>query len=70
MADDTMRPFLVKCPACKKETAWEGNPFRPFCSERCRIVDLGKWAADEYRIPDVGSPPDGEDAHNKKRTEH
>lgn len=39
------------CPACKKETAWEGNPYRPFCSERCRLTDLGKWAAEEYRIP-------------------
>ncbi len=39
------------CPACKKEAKWENNPFRPFCSERCRLIDLGKWAAEEYRIP-------------------
>jgi len=38
------------CPFCKKESVWEGNPFRPFCSERCRLIDLGKWAAEEYRI--------------------
>ena len=38
------------CPVCKKESIWEGNPFRPFCSERCRLADLGKWAAEEYRI--------------------
>ena len=42
--------MLVTCPNCKKETAWEENPFRPFCSERCRLIDLGKWASDEYRI--------------------
>jgi endogenous inhibitor of DNA gyrase (YacG/DUF329 family) len=40
----------IFCPVCKKETAWKDNPFRPFCSERCRILDLGKWAAEEYRI--------------------
>jgi len=42
--------MLVKCPQCKKEAAWEENPFRPFCSERCRLLDLGKWASEEYRI--------------------
>ena len=35
---------------CKKETTWDGNPFRPFCSERCRMRDLGKWASEEYCI--------------------
>jgi len=29
---------------------WEGNPFRPFCSERCRLIDLGRWASEEYRL--------------------
>jgi endogenous inhibitor of DNA gyrase (YacG/DUF329 family) len=41
----------IKCPVCRKETAWEDNPFRPFCSERCRLLDLGKWASENYRIP-------------------
>jgi endogenous inhibitor of DNA gyrase (YacG/DUF329 family) len=40
----------VKCPICKKESEWEGNPFRPFCSERCKTIDLGAWATGEYRI--------------------
>lgn len=40
----------VKCPVCKKETEWEGNPFRPFCSERCKTKDLGGWASEEYTI--------------------
>jgi endogenous inhibitor of DNA gyrase (YacG/DUF329 family) len=38
------------CPLCRKETARNDNPFRPFCSERCRLIDLGKWASEEYRI--------------------
>jgi hypothetical protein len=41
----------VKCPYCRKLTSWEDNPFRPFCSERCRMIDLGAWTGGEYRIP-------------------
>ncbi len=40
----------MKCPICEKESAWEGNPNRPFCSERCRIIDLGRWSAEEYSV--------------------
>ncbi len=41
----------IKCPICKKNARWDDNPFRPFCSERCRLMDLGRWAYEEYRIP-------------------
>jgi endogenous inhibitor of DNA gyrase (YacG/DUF329 family) len=41
----------VKCPKCGKETSFEGNPFRPFCSERCKLVDLGKWLSGSYSVP-------------------
>lgn len=40
----------MKCPICKKPVAWEGNPDRPFCSERCRVIDLGNWSAEDYRV--------------------
>ncbi|MFN6203842.1 MAG: DNA gyrase inhibitor YacG [Acidobacteriota bacterium] len=40
----------VVCPSCHKETTWEDNPSRPFCSERCRLIDLGRWATEEYRV--------------------
>ena len=40
----------TRCPLCKKEAAWDNNPFRPFCSERCRVVDLGRWVDEEYRV--------------------
>jgi endogenous inhibitor of DNA gyrase (YacG/DUF329 family) len=33
------------------------NPYRPFCSERCKLIDLGQWAAESYRIPDSGDVP-------------
>ncbi len=39
----------MKCPICKKETTLE-NEFYPFCSERCKIIDLGNWASEKYVI--------------------
>jgi endogenous inhibitor of DNA gyrase (YacG/DUF329 family) len=42
----------VKCPACDRPTLFApSNPWRPFCSERCKTGDLGAWAAEQYRIP-------------------
>ncbi|MEO2082593.1 MAG: DNA gyrase inhibitor YacG [Desulfurobacteriaceae bacterium] len=40
----------VKCPNCGKPTKWEGNPFRPFCSEKCKLADLSKWLNEEYKV--------------------
>ena len=49
----------LRCPICKTLTTWEENPWRPFCSERCKLIDLGTWAAEEYSIPgtDPGTEP-------------
>ncbi len=42
----------VKCPACKKPVPWQPDqPYKPFCSERCRLIDLGEWIMEEKRIP-------------------
>jgi uncharacterized protein len=42
----------VACPACGKPALFApSNEWRPFCSERCRMVDLGGWASESYRIP-------------------
>jgi endogenous inhibitor of DNA gyrase (YacG/DUF329 family) len=46
----------MKSPICKKEVR-PGDPEMPFCSERCRLIDLGKWANEEYRIPVSNSQP-------------
>jgi endogenous inhibitor of DNA gyrase (YacG/DUF329 family) len=42
---------IVKCPHCGKETEYEGNEFRPFCSERCKLLDFGAWADEKYTLP-------------------
>jgi len=42
---------IVKCPQCGKETEFSGNPFRPFCSERCKLLDFGAWADEEFSLP-------------------
>jgi endogenous inhibitor of DNA gyrase (YacG/DUF329 family) len=65
-------PLRVKCPTCRKETAWENNPHRPFCSERCQLIDLGAWTEGRYRIPgdkieDDFFDSDEEEDEKKKR---
>lgn len=42
---------IVKCPHCGKETEYKGNQSRPFCSERCKLLDFGAWADGEFAIP-------------------
>ena len=41
----------AKCPRCERETDITGNPFRPFCSERCKLIDLGNWLDGAYTVP-------------------
>lgn len=50
------------CPQCKKPASLEeSNLFRPFCSERCKMIDLGSWASGEYAIPTNDTPPTKDD---------
>lgn len=52
----------VKCPTCDREIEWsEASPFRPFCSERCRLIDLGAWLSEDHKIPGTELPDQGED---------
>ena len=45
------KTLKVNCPTCKKELVYsQQNPFRPFCSEKCRLVDLGQWFEEDYSI--------------------
>jgi len=55
-------PRIVICPTCSKPVAWAPeNKFRPFCSERCKQIDLGAWAAEDYRVPVKGKLEDDEE---------
>jgi uncharacterized protein len=54
--------MILKCPRCGKETDSTGNPFRPFCSERCKMVDLGNWAMGAYRLPETEAAEDATEA--------
>lgn len=43
---------VVKCPSCQRAVVWTAeNTFKPFCSERCKLIDLGEWVMEEKRIP-------------------
>lgn len=46
----------IKCPTCKKEGDWFATDFGPFCSKRCRLVDLGKWLNEENAISEPLRP--------------
>ncbi len=46
------KPKVVNCPRCGKPVEWiPENRYRPFCSERCKMIDLGAWASERYRVP-------------------
>ena len=60
-----VQPRFVSCPCCGAQVAWRAeNRYRPFCSERCKLIDLGDWATEKYRVaveedkekPEAGDP--------------
>ncbi len=55
-------PRSFPCPHCRQPSRWQDNPFRPFCSERCRLIDLGAWANEDYRVSDPENPTQNWDA--------
>ncbi len=46
-----MKKLEVTCPTCKKRFNYYASDFRPFCSERCRLIDLGEWLSESYAVP-------------------
>ncbi len=58
---------IVACPQCGTPVEWSArSAFRPFCSQRCKMVDLGAWAAERYRVPDDERPPDDDDSSSNR----
>lgn len=57
-------PRTYPCPTCQKPTHWQDNPSRPFCSHRCKLIDLGDWASERYRIAGDDSPMSDENSQS------
>jgi endogenous inhibitor of DNA gyrase (YacG/DUF329 family) len=54
---------MVKCPTCKRPVEWSAaSLYRPFCSDRCRLIDLGAWLTEQHAIPDETEAA-GNDTH-------
>ncbi len=57
--------LIVKCPTCRVAVEWTAREnFKPFCSERCKLIDLGEWAMEEKRIPGESISIDDEFENN------
>ncbi len=60
----------VPCPTCQKAVEWSSdNPFRPFCSERCKLIDLGEWADESHRIAGKPDPSQMENMSDEELME-
>ena len=46
-----MKKIQVSCPTCKKKFEYYSSEYRPFCSEKCRLIDLGQWLTESYTVP-------------------
>lgn len=70
--EKTRRPMqtrVVRCPTCSGDSVYDAsNRYRPFCSERCKQVDLGAWASEDFRMPTQAPPDDA--PFGDPRTQH
>ena len=57
----------IHCPRCGVGCEWTGNPHRPFCSLECRLIDLGSWASETYRVPGKPVEDDGADGSGQQK---
>lgn len=65
----TINTADISCPRCKKAGTWTpDNKFRPFCSERCKLIDLGDWASEKHRVAGEEVDPDQLDKNNDEET--
>lgn len=61
-----MKKLTVNCPSCTKKITWDPeNKFRPFCSERCKLIDLGDWASEKHRIASEEKPRDSDESEDE-----
>ncbi|MFL6209842.1 MAG: DNA gyrase inhibitor YacG [Pyrinomonadaceae bacterium] len=57
---------MKTCPTCKKPVDWTNNLHRPFCSERCKLLDFGHWADEDYRVPSHEERPSAEETGQQR----
>jgi endogenous inhibitor of DNA gyrase (YacG/DUF329 family) len=58
----------VSCPTCQRPVEWsDASPFRPFCSERCKLIDLGAWITEKHVIPGEEISPSADDDGSGER---
>lgn len=61
-SDTPKKQRMVRCPHCGQPALFSSeNPARPFCSERCKLIDLGQWANESYKVPAENQTPSPED---------
>lgn len=61
--DEKPARLTVTCPTCKKNVPWVAEqPFKPFCSQRCKLIDLGDWATEAHKIPGEPALPAFDDS--------
>ena len=59
------------CPTCQKSVEWSAeSPWRPFCSERCRLIDLGAWLTEKHSIPGENDPGEGVPDDDREHTDN
>ncbi|MBC7787484.1 MAG: DNA gyrase inhibitor YacG [Methylophilaceae bacterium] len=59
----------VACPQCNRLSEFTpANPYRPFCSERCKLIDLGQWANESYKIPSAKPIDENDDSNDIDKT--
>ena len=62
---------IVTCPTCGGDSVYAAeNPYRPFCSERCKNVDFGAWATESYRVPAPSTSADADDPDDPAPATH
>lgn len=59
-------PTELQCPRCGEKCFWEDNLYRPFCSERCKLIDFGAWANEDYTLPTQDAPQAEGDHHENQ----
>jgi endogenous inhibitor of DNA gyrase (YacG/DUF329 family) len=64
-----MKQREVNCPTCKKKFNYFESEFRPFCCEKCRLIDLGQWLSESYAVPAEKLTPDEMDTLEKLQNE-